>query len=365
MKKLMASAVVLSMVLVGCGSSSKKDTKKPEIALITDSGGINDKSFNQSAWEAVKEYGTKNDKGYKYYKPASFDTAGYKDQIKNAVDNGAKVVVLPGFKFAAALGTIQNQEKYKNVKFVAIDSTPTDEKDNAVDVADNVYCATYKEQQPGYLAGYAAVKEGYTKIGFMGGMALPAVINYGYGYLQGANDAAKELNVKVSAKYTYTGTFNESPEIKTKATGWYNGGTDVIFACGGQICNSIFAAAEDTNKKSIGVDSDQKDDSKTVITSAMKGVKQTVLDEITNAFNNKFEGGAHVLGAEGDYIGLSTDFSRLKKFTKKDYEKVFKDVKDGKAKIITYSDVDENAKGDPNTKVLKDALTNVTVSYEN
>lgn len=199
----------------------------------------------------------------------------------------------------------------------------------------------------------------------MGGMALPAVINYGYGYLQGANDAAKELNIKVSAKYTYTGTFNESPEIKTKATGWYNGGTDVIFACGGQICNSTFAAAEDTNKKSIGVDSDQKDDSKTVITSAMKGVKQTVLDEITNAFNNKFEGGAHVLGAEGDYIGLSTDFSRLKKFTKKDYEKVFKDVKDGKVKIITYSDVDENAKGDPNTKVLKDALTNVTVSYEN
>ena len=216
MKKLMASAVVLSMVLVGCGSSSKKNTKKPEIALITDSGGINDKSFNQSAWEAVKEYGTKNDKGYKYYKPASFDTAGYKDQIKNAVDNGAKVVVLPGFKFAAALGTIQNQEKYKGVKFVAIDFTPTDEKDNAVDVADNVYCATYKEQQPGYLAGYAAVKEGYTKIGFMGGMALPAVINYGYGYLQGANDAAKELNIKVSAKYTYTGTFNESPEIKTK-----------------------------------------------------------------------------------------------------------------------------------------------------
>ena len=109
MKKLMASAVVLSMVLVGCGSG--KDSKKPEIALVTDSGGINDKSFNQSAWEAVKEYGTKNDRGYKYYKPASFDTAGYKDQIKNAVDNGAEVVVLPGFKFAAALGTIQNVKK--------------------------------------------------------------------------------------------------------------------------------------------------------------------------------------------------------------------------------------------------------------
>lgn len=363
MKKVMASALALSMVLVGCGSS--KESKKPEIALITDSGGVNDKSFNQSAWEAVKDYGTKNDKGYKYYKPASFDTAGYKDQIKNAVDNGAKVVILPGFKFAAALGQVQSEEKYKDVKFIAIDFTPTDENDNAVDVADNVYCATYKEQQPGYLAGYAAVKDGYTKIGFMGGMALPAVINYGYGYLQGANDAAKEMNVKVTAKYTYTGTFNESPEIKTKATGWYNGGTDVIFACGGQICNSIFAAAEDTKKKSIGVDSDQKSDSETVITSAMKGVKQTVHDEIDAAYKKKFTGGAHVLGAEGDYIGLSTDFSRLKKFKKADYDKVYKNIKDGKVNIITYSDVDANAKGDPNTKVLKDALTNVTVSYEN
>lgn len=199
----------------------------------------------------------------------------------------------------------------------------------------------------------------------MGGMALPAVINYGYGYLQGANDAAKEMKVNVTAKYTYVNNFNESPEIKTKATGWYNSGTEVIFSCGGQICNSVFAAAEDTNKKSIGVDSDQKDDSKTVITSAMKGVKQTVFDEITNAYNDKFEGGAHVLGAEGDYVGLSSDFSRLKKFKKADYDKVFKEVKDGKIKILTNADVDANAKGDPNTKVLKDALTNVTVSYEN
>lgn len=116
----MASAVVLSMVLVGCGSG--KDSKKPEIALVTDSGGINDKSFNQSAWEAVKEYGTKNDKGYKYYKPASFDTAGYKDQIKNAVDNGAKVVVLPGFKFAAALGTIQNEKNTRMLSSLRLTS---------------------------------------------------------------------------------------------------------------------------------------------------------------------------------------------------------------------------------------------------
>lgn len=362
MKKLMASLLVASMALVGCGGSGSKS--KPEIALITDSGGINDKSFNQSAWEAVKEYGEKNGKGYKYYKPANFDTAGYKAQIKNAKDNGAKVIVLPGYKFAAAMGELQNDEKYKDIHFVLIDFQPQDAKGNNVEPKSNVYAATFKEFQPGYLAGYAAVKDGYTKLGFMGGIALPAVINYGYGYLQGANDAAKAMNKTVDVKYYYTGSFNESPEIKTKATGWYNGGTEVIFSCGGQICNSIFAAAKETNKKVIGVDSDQKSQSETVITSAMKNVKKVVKDEIKASYDGKFEGGVHLLEAKDGDVGLSPDFSRFKNFKKADYDKVFKKVSDGSIKIVSYADVDANAKGDPNTANLKSVLTNVTVDYQ-
>ncbi len=364
MKKMFASLLALSMVLVGCGGSgsSNEEEKKPEIALITDAGTISDKSFNQSAWEAVEQYSEEKDVGAKYYKPASFDTAGYTQQIENAVENGAKVIVCPGYKFNQAIANVQNE--YPNVKFILIDGTPAEAEEKPADPADNVYCAKYKEAQPGYLAGYAAVKEGYTKLGFMGGIALPAVINYGYGYLQGANDAAKELNTQVEVNYTYTGTFNESPDIQSKAAGWYNTGTDVIFACGGQICNSIFAAAEQTNKMSIGVDSDQKDASQTVLTSAMKGVKKTVYDEITKVYDNSFKGGTYVLDATEDYVGLSDDFSRFKKFTKDDYTKVFENVKSEKVKIITMDDVDKNANGDPTTKVLKDALTNVKVTYE-
>lgn len=365
MKKMFASLLALSMVLVGCGGGSgdsKNEEKKPEIALVTDQGTISDKSFNQSAWEAVEKYGKEKNVGTKYYKPASFDTAGYTQQIENAVENGAKVIVCPGFKFAETIANLQ--DKYKDVKFILIDATPAKADNTPVEPASNVYCALYKEAQPGYLAGYAAVKEGYTKLGFMGGIALPAVINYGYGYLQGANAAAKELNTKVEVKYTYTGTFNESPDIQSKAAGWYNTGTEVIFACGGQICNSVFAAAEQTNKLTIGVDSDQKDASKTVLTSAMKGVSKTVYDEIVAVYDNSFEGGTHVLDATGDYVGLSEDFSRFKKFTKEDYNKVFADVKDEKVKILTNDDVDANAKGDPNTAKLKEVLTNVTVSYE-
>ena len=210
MKKLLASLVVFSFLLVGCGGSSSEEF---EVALVTDAGDINDKSFNQSAWEAVEQYQKDHDATIKYYKPASFDDAGYKSQIEEAVENGAKIIVCPGFKFCNAIGELQ--DKYKDVKFILIDATPTvpDEKDstksNPVDPGDNVYCALYTETQPGYLAGYAAVKAGHTKLGFMGGIALPAVINYGYGYIQGANDAAKELGVTVDMMYTYTGTFNE------------------------------------------------------------------------------------------------------------------------------------------------------------
>lgn len=363
MKKLLASMLIAAMALTGCGGSSSSKSGKTELALITDSGGINDKSFNQSAWEAVKEYGEKNNVGYKYYKPASFDTAGYKDQIKNAVNNGAKLVVLPGFKFAYALGDLQSDSKYSKVDFVCIDFTPK-KNGKPVNPAKNVFCATYKEYQPGYLAGYAAVKDGYTKLGFMGGIALPAVINYGYGYLQGAEAAAEETKKDVTVKYTYTGTFNESPSIKTKATGWYNGGTEVIFACGGQICNSIFAAASDTKKKVIGVDSDQKDQSDTVITSAMKNVKQTVADEIKAVYAKKFKGGSYLLDASGNYVGLSPDFSRLKKFKKSDYDKIFNKVKNNKVKFITNDD-ETASKGNPTkTKKLKKALKHVKISYE-
>lgn len=172
MKKLLASLVVFSFLLVGCGGSSSEEF---EVALVTDAGDINDKSFNQSAWEAVEQYQKDHDATIKYYKPASFDDAGYKSQIEEAVENGAKIIVCPGFKFCNAIGELQ--DKYKDVKFILIDATPTvpDEKDstksNPVDPGDNVYCALYTETQPGYLAGYAAVKAGHTKLGFMGGIA--------------------------------------------------------------------------------------------------------------------------------------------------------------------------------------------------
>lgn len=353
MKKLFASILCLGMIFGATGCTSGGDDTY-EIAMVTDSGSVTDKSFNQSAYEGVKEFGEKNDISYKYYAPKDTDQAGLLSTIDDAVDNGAKVVVTPGFNFSGAL--YQAQEKYPDVKFVTIDFEPQKDGSGETKVGDNTVSYLFSEQESGYVAGYAAVKEGYTKLGFMGGMALPAVENYGVGYLQGASDAAKEMNVNVDVNYTYTGTFSESPDIKSKASSWYAGGTEVIFSCGGQICNSIFAAGQEAGKYTIGVDTDQSGDSDTVITSALKDVKGATIEALNAYKKDKFQGGKTVtLKNTGGivYPGL------LKNFSKEDHDAVDKKIKDGSLELKSSADVDEKT-GDPSGI----SFDNLTVNFE-
>lgn len=327
MKKLLALAMCFSLILTGCSKGGNEGgSQKPELALVTDSGDINDKSFNQSAWEATTKVGEEKNVGTRYYKPGEFNEAGYVEAIELAVTSGAKAVVLPGFKFETAITKVQ--DKYPEVKFILVDAVP-----NGADPSENVYCALFTEQQSGYLAGYAAVKEGFTKLGFMGGIALPAVKNFGFGYVQGAKDAAKEMGTTVTMDYLYTGTFNESPEIKTQASTWYTNGTEVIFSCGGAICNSIFSAAEENGAKAIGVDSDQKDASEAVITSAMKGVYNAVYAQLNAVLDGTFEGGIHTLSAADNAVQLSPDFTRFENFTEDMYKEVFEKVASGEIAI--------------------------------
>lgn len=187
-------------------------------------------------------------------------------------------------------------------------------------------------------------------------MALPAVENYGVGYLQGASDAAKEMNVNVDVNYTYTGTFSESPDIKSKASSWYAGGTEVIFSCGGQICNSIFAAGQEAGKYTIGVDIDQSGESDTVITSALKDVKGATIEALNAYKKDKFQGGKTVtLKNTGGivYPGL------LKNFSKEDHDTVDKKIKDGSLELKSSADVDEKT-GDPSGI----SFDNLTVNFE-
>ncbi len=348
---LLAAAMVAS-VLSGCGKkaddSANQETKTEvnteentensggaEIALITDVGTIDDKSFNQGSWEGVEQYATENNISHKYYKPTEKSDAACITAIDLAVQGGAKVIVTPGFLFEVPIFKVQ--DKYPDVKFILLDGAPHDEGDYTPAISANVLSIFYAEEQAGYLAGYAAVKDGYRNLGFLGGIAVPAVIKYGYGYIQGIDAAAKELGLakdEVTVKYSYAGNFDATPENEAKASSWYNDGTEVIFACGGAVGNSVMKAAEKVEKAVIGVDVDQSSESKTVITSSMKNLKNSVYEALKTVYDGSFEGGKSVtLAADTNNVLLAMDTAKFKTFTKEEYDKLYADIASGKITI--------------------------------
>lgn len=360
MKKLLSLVLVLVLSLSVISGCAKKDgtTVKGKIALVTDVGTIDDESFNQATWQGVKEYGDAHGVEYKYYQPIADSNEERLNSIEQAVADGATVIVLPGFLFGPVVS--EAQSKYPDVKFIAVDVS---EGDLTAPIASNAYTCTFSEEQAGYLAGYAAVKDGYTELGFLGGMSVPAVIRYGFGYLQGIDAAAKELGVNVNVKYTYGGQFYGDANITSKMDGWYAAGTQVVFACGGGIYTSALDAAVNYNGMIIGVDVDQHSVAADknlsydpVLTSAMKGLSATVVDKLGYAFSGKWDtiGGKveNLSLAEGDYLGLPTAESSwvFKTFTVEEYNKVLADLKSGK--IV----VDNNTETAP-------ALSNTTVEF--
>lgn len=310
-----------------------------EIALITDVGTIDDKSFNQGAWEGVEAYAVENNKTYKYYKPTEKSDDAYLVSIGLAVKAGAKIIVCPGYLFEIPIYNAQTQ--YPDIKFIILDGYPHS-GDYTPDIKENVYSIFYAEQEAGFLAGYAAVKDGYTKLGFMGGIAVPAVIRYGYGFVQGADYAAKELGLASDAldlKYTYVGNFDASPDNQAKAAAWYNEGTEIIFACGGAVGNSVMKAAEAAGTKVIGVDVDQSPESDTVITSSMKNLKKSVYDALGEYYNDSFPGGTTIsLNAETEGVELPMATSKFETFTEADYAAIYDKIV--KKEITILSDAD-------------------------
>jgi basic membrane protein A and related proteins len=320
MKKLFIIFIAFFALALSACSPAAPETF--EIALITDIGDIDDKSFNQGAWEGVVKYATEKSISHKYYKPTGKSTDEYVAAIELAVDNGAKIIVTPGFLFEPAI--FQAQDLFPEVKFVLLDGFPQDGTYTDFRIEDNVHSIFYAEEQAGFLAGYAAVKEGFTKLGFMGGMAVPAVVRFGYGFVQGAEYAAVELDVTVEILYNYLGGFGPDAAYQTKAASWFNGGTEVIFAAAGGAGGSVMAAAQENNGKVIGVDINQSGDSPTVITSAMKELGSSVYMALENYYADEFKGGvSEVLDVTVGGVNLPDDFSRFTTFTKAEYDAIY------------------------------------------
>ena len=337
-----------------------------EIAFVTDVGALHDKSFNEGTWNGVKLYAAQNDKTYKYYQPANEDQATDDDRyeaMSQAVANGAEVVVCAGYLQEAAIRRAATE--FPEVNFIFIDGYSLN--DEAGNVLTNVAGVNFNEEQCGYLAGYAVVKEGFTQLGFSGGGGgtNAACCRYGYGYLQGASAAAEEMGVDVTVNYSwqYGGAFQASPELQSMIAGWYTNGTEIVFACGGSMFSSITSAASANDGWVIGVDVDQSSQSDTVVTSAMKGIDQAAILCLGHHYDGTWEevgGKTTTLGAAQDAVGLPTDTWSLENFSVEEYETLFASIKDGSLVIDAEYPVDDS--GMDNAASLNGELPNITIN---
>lgn len=381
MKKKMLALVLTAALavtsLVGCGGAKAgsgdaaadagAEAGDYSVAMITDYGDITDQSFNQTTYEACKAFCEENGIAFNYYKPAGDSTAERVASVEKAIDEGHNVIVMPGYAFGGTI--VETSENYPDVKFIALDVAAGDILEAGVaakgetydynpanwDVTDycymdNVYCAVYQEEISGYFAGYAAVKLGYTKLGFLGGMAVPAVIRFGYGYVQGADAAAQELGITVDMNYAYGNQFYGDADITAAMDTWYADGTEVVFACGGGIYNSAAEAAQKVGAKVIGVDTDQSPviDAKygegITVTSAMKGLYPTTYDTLTDVLINgnwaNYAGKITTLGLisgddpELNYVQIPMETTQWADgFTKDDYKALVSGVYSGSIKV--------------------------------
>lgn len=385
MKKFLALMLALVMVLslAACGGNTNTETTEPateggeevaevamKVAMITDYGDITDQSFNQTTYEAAKAWSGANGVEFNYFKPASDSDDDRVAMIEKAIDEGFNVIVMPGYAFAAAIA--KTAPEYSDVTFVALDVSEYDLTSAGLETLPaNLYSAVYQEELAGYMAGYAAVKLGYTKLGFLGGMAVPAVQRYGYGFVQGADAAAAaDGKTDVAIKYAYGNQFYGDADITAAMDTWYADGIEVVFACGGGIFTSAGeAAAKVEGAKVIGVDVDQ---AATIdglygegmtVTSAMKGLAATVNTLLTQIKDGSFQGGrVENLGlvsadVEANYVQLpvaSTQWNDT--FTQADYEALVASMFAGD---ITVDNDITKAAGDFATVVAVEDLGNI------
>ena len=385
MKKIISVLLVLAMMLslAACGGKAEAPAADAgavaeapaeadyKVAMISDYAGINDQSFNQTTWEACLQFGEATGTEVKYYKPVTNDTAGRVASAELAIADGYNVIVMPGYAFAGSVAELSGN--YPETKFIALDMAAGDLLEAGVSLKgetydynpdnwnltdyvymDNVYCAIYQEELSGYMAGYAAVKLGYTKLGFLGGMAVPAVMRFGYGYVQGADAAAAELGINIEMKYAYGNQFYGDADLTAVMDTWYANGTEAVFACGGSIWSSAAESAKKYGGKIIGVDTDQSGlidstygDGMT-LTSAMKGLAPTTVDTLTDVVMNgnwaNYAGKIETLGLvsqdpDANYVQIPSASTQFEdgKFSAEDYAALVAGMLDGS--IVVSNDV--------------------------
>jgi basic membrane protein A len=309
------------------------------IALITDGGSIDDQAYNQGAWEGVVAYGDTYDMTYDYYVPSSPNANDMLTAIELAIDDGAMIIVCPGYMHAGPV--YEAQTMFPDVSFLLLDTEPFNYDDYEIYTAENTHNILYKEEDAGFLAGYASVMEGYRDLGFVGGYPVPPILRYAYGFIQGAEYAANELNLQagdIEILIHYSGNFTPSASLENQMNQWFENGTEIVFSVTGGGLGSVVSAAENSETgKIIGVDVNQISFSDAFLTAAVKNLHVTVYDALIAYFDNEgawpeeLAGETAILGAESNNVGLPTDDEswRFDVFTLEDYENIYQEISDG------------------------------------
>ena len=358
MKRIVSMLLALVMVLslAACGGNEKTPdagTTEYKVAMITDYSDITDQSFNQTSYEGCKAYCEPNGIDFNYFKPLQDNDAERIAMVDAAVSEGYNIIVLPGFAFGPTI--VECADIYPDVKFIALDVGAGD-LGEGYEVPENVYCAVYQEELAGYMAGYAAVKLGYKHLGFMGGMAVPAVVRFGYGYMQGIEKAAVDLGIQneVVLEYIYANTFSGDADVTAVMDTWYQEmGVEAVFSCAAGAYSSVAEAAAKVGGKLIGVDVDQKAiidgtyGEGMTLTSAMKGLAATIEDTLKDVIENDnwsaYGGQIATLGLASEdptanYVQLPMDSTVWAEgFAQEDYTALVKAMLDGE--IVVSNDI--------------------------
>lgn len=335
MKKIVSiifSLIVVFALVSGCAPQADVPTEESEGAvggeialLISAAGTLDDRAFNQGCWNGVKKFAEETGKTYMYYQPVEDTVEAQVALCDTAVKAGAEFIIINSDQFKAAASKMV--AAYPDVTFIIFDTVPVDDDGNQV-LTPNILAIQFAEQQATFLAGYAAVKEGFRKLGFMGGMAVPAVVRFGYGFVWGIETACKELGLTdVEIMYNYSGDFKPTPENQARAASWFQGGTEIIHVAAGPMGASVFAAAEQNNGVVIGVDSDQSGESDTIITSAIKDLETVTYNSLKAWQDGTFEGGKIVTYTAKEQ-GVALASMKFNHFTQEQYDDLYRRLAD-------------------------------------
>lgn len=332
---LMSTLLLSSVLVVGCGggdNSTDKDStstdggeKQISVTMVTDTGGVSDQSFNQSAWEglqrAEKELNVKAS-----YKESTQD-ADYVPNLETVLDDGNDLIWGIGYKLEAAI--FDAAESNPDQKYGIIDYSY---EDDGKETPENVMCVMFNDEHSSFLVGYIAAQMTETdKVGFVGGIEGPVIDRFDYGYQAGVEYANEESGKNVEVLRQYAESFGDAAKGKAIALQMYQQGADIVFHAAGNVGTGVIEAAKEQEKYAIGVDRDQNELApENVITSAIKRVDLGTYNGTKDVIDNKFKGGETVrYGLEDGAVDIAPTSDKLVP------KEVLEKVEELKKKIIS------------------------------